>query len=372
MLVNHSYKCTWGTGRTQRRREGVRSLIAAGVQAYGKGVVAMRYVTLGASGLQVSRPCLGAMMFGHSDDAPTSEAESRRIIDAFLDAGGNFIDTANVYVRGESEEVVGRAIKARRDDVVLATKGFGPIGTGSDRPGWPADRSGPFAPNTVGLGRKYLVRALEGSLRRLGTDYVDLFQCHRPDPDTPIAETMATLHGFVQSGKVRYIGCSNWTGAQIVEAQWAAKELGGTPLISLQPRYSLNARRIEEDVLPTCERHGLGTMIYSPLGGGILTGKYKRGQQPPADSRAARGGVWAQMLDDQSLDLADEVGKVAAEVGATPTAVALAWVLSRRGVTSVIIGPRTWDQYEQNMAGFDLQLDQALIKRLSDASRWAR
>ena len=156
------------------------------------------------------------------------------------------------------------------------------------------------------------------------------YQCHRPDPDTPIAETMATLYGFVQSGKVRYIGCSNWTGSQIVEAQWAAKELGGTPFISLQPRYSLNARRIEEDVLPTCERQGLGTMIYSPLGGGVLTGKYKRGQRPPADSRAGRGGVWAEMLDDQSLDLADEVGKVAAEVGATPTAVALAWVLSRR------------------------------------------
>src|SRR5262249_49587133 len=138
----------------------------------------MRYVTLGASGLHVSRPCLGAMMFGHSDDAPTSEVDSCWIIDAFLDAGGNFIDTVNVYVRGESEEVVGRAIKTRRDDVVLATKGFGPIGIGSDRPGWFADRSGPFVPNTVGLGRKYLIRALEGSLRRLATDYGDLFQCH--------------------------------------------------------------------------------------------------------------------------------------------------------------------------------------------------
>src|ERR1700733_10788019 len=295
----------------------------------------MRYVNLGASGLQAARPCLGAMMFGHSDDAPTSEAESRRIIDAFLDAGGNFIDTANVYVRGESEEVVGRAIKARRDDVVLATKGFGPIGTGSDRPGWPADRSGPFAANTVGLGRKYLLRALEGSLRRLGTDYVDLFQCHRPDPDTPIAETMATLHGFVQSGKVRYIGCSNWTGSQIIEAQWAAKDLGGTPFISLQPRYSLIARRIEDDVLPACQRQGLGTMIYSTLGGGVLTGKYKPGQPAPEGSRAARGGFWTRMLDDQSVDLAVEVGKVAADIGATPAAVALAWVLSRRGVTTV-------------------------------------
>jgi aryl-alcohol dehydrogenase-like predicted oxidoreductase len=297
------------------------------------------------------------MMFGHSAQAPTDEKQSRRIIDAFIDAGGNFIDTANVYVGGESEEVVGRAVKGRRDQIVVATKGFGPIGEG---------------PNTTGLGRKYLYRALEASLRRLDTEYIDLYQCHRPDTETPIAETMATLHGFVQSGQVRYIGCSNWTGSQIVEAQWAARELGATPFISLQPRYSLNARRIEEDILPAAERQGLGTMIYSPLGGGVLTGKYKRDEAPPADSRVGRGGVWARMLDDQSLDLADEVGKIASEVGATPTAVALAWVLSRRGVTSVIIGPRTFDQYEQNMEGFDLGLDPALIKRLSDASRWAR
>jgi aryl-alcohol dehydrogenase-like predicted oxidoreductase len=201
---------------------------------------------------------------------------------------------------------------------------------------------------------------------------VDLYQCHRPDPDTPVAETMATLHGFVQAGKVRYIGCSNWTGSQIVEAQWAARDLGGTPFISLQPRYSLNARGIEEDILPACQRHGLGTMIYSPLGGGVLTGKYKPGEPAPAGSRAARGGWWAQMLDDQSIELATEVAKVAAEIGTTPTAVALAWVLSRRGVTAVIIGPRTFEQYEQNMAGFELELQRAVIKRLSDASRWAR
>jgi aryl-alcohol dehydrogenase-like predicted oxidoreductase len=225
----------------------------------------MQYTTLGESGLHISRACLGTMMFGYSPQAPASEQDSGRIIGAYLDAGGNFIDTANIYVGGESEEVVGRAIKTRRDEVVLATKGFGPIGQG---------------PNTMGLGRKYLIRALEQSLRRLDTDFIDLYQCHRPDPDTPIAETMATLHGFVQSGKVRYVGCSNWTGSQIAEAQWAARDLGGTPFISLQPRYSLNARRIEEDILPACQRLGLGTMIYSPLGGGVLTGKYRPGVPP--------------------------------------------------------------------------------------------
>jgi aryl-alcohol dehydrogenase-like predicted oxidoreductase len=317
----------------------------------------MEFLTLGASGLHVSRACLGAMMFGYTATAPCNEDEARRIIEGFLGDGGNFIDTANRYTDGESEEVVGRAIKGRRDEIVLATKGFGPIGEG---------------PNDSGLGRKYLTRALEGSLRRLGTDYIDVYQCHRADPDTPIEETMATLHGFVQSGKVRYIGCSNWTGSQIVEAQWAAAKIGGTPFVSLQPRYSLTARGIEEDVLPTCQRHGLGTMVYSPLGGGVLTGKYKRGVEPPADSRVGRGGMWGRMLDDQSLDAADEVGKVAADLGTTSTAVALAWVLARRGVTSVIIGPRTFEQYQQNMAGFDLQLDSSIVKRLSDATRWAR
>ena len=170
----------------------------------------MDYLTLGRSGLHVSRACLGAMMFGHSATAPCNEDEARRIIDGFLGDGGNFIDTANRYTGGESEEVVGRAIKAKRDEVVLATKGFMPIGEG---------------PNDRGLGRKYLTRALEDSLRRLGLDYVDVYQCHGPDADTPIQETMATLHGFVQSGKVRYIGCSNWTGSQIVEAQWAAERI---------------------------------------------------------------------------------------------------------------------------------------------------
>ena len=238
----------------------------------------MDYVNLGNSGLRVSPACLGAMMFGHGEHAPCDEEESGRIIDAFLDTGGNFIDTANVYTGGESEEVVGRAIKNKRERVVLATKGFGPIGDG---------------PNDVGLGRQYLHRALDASLQRLGTDYIDLYQCHRSDPNTPIEETMATLHGFVEAGKVRYIGCSNFSGSQIVEAQWAAEKIGGTPFVSLQPSYALTNRRIEEDILPTCQRHGLGTMIYSPLGGGVLTGKYKRGEEPPADSRAAREHVGA-------------------------------------------------------------------------------
>ena len=319
----------------------------------------MEYLTMGRSGLKVSRSCLGAMNFGTAD-APCSEDEARRIIDAFLDGGNNFIDTANVYTGGQSEEVVGRAIKAKRDSVVLATKARGPQGPG---------------PNDSGLSRVHLTRALEASLRRLDTDYVDLYQCHFWDPDTPIEETMATLDSFVRAGKVRYIGCSNFTGGQIVEAQWAAERVGGTPFVSLQPRYSLIARDIETDVLPTCQRQGLGTLVYSPLGGGVLTGKYSRGERPDPQTRygrvadSLRQRMASMVLTDRNFDIADAVEKVAAELGTTSTAVALAWVLSRRGVTSVIIGPRTLAQYEENEAGFSLELDPELIHRLNEASR---
>jgi aryl-alcohol dehydrogenase-like predicted oxidoreductase len=297
------------------------------------------------------------MNFGTGADAPCDEPEARRIIDAFLDAGHNFIDTANVYTGGQSEEVVGRAVASRRDSVVIATKGRGQQGPG---------------PNDVGLSRVYLTRALEASLRRLGTDYVDLYQCHFPDPDTPIEETMATLDDFVRQGKVRYLGCSNFSGSQIVEAQWAAERIHGTPLNSLQPRYSLIARDIETDVLPAAQRHGLGSIVYSPLGGGLLTGKYRRGEQPAADTRFGRrasAGWAATALTERNFEIVEAVEKVAAELGTTPTAVALAWVRGRRGVTSVIIGPRTLGQLEANLPGFGLGLPPELLGLLNDVSR---
>jgi len=325
----------------------------------------VEYVTLGRSGMKVSRVCLGAMNFG-TDGAPCEEAEARKIIDAFLDAGHNFIDTANVYTGGQSEEVVGRAVKGKRESVVIATKGRGPQGPG---------------PNDSGLSRRHLTQALEASLRRLDTDYVDLYQCHQPDPDTPIEETMATLDGFVRQGKVRYIGCSNFTGSQIVEAQWAAERIGGSPFVSLQPRYSLIARDIETDTLPAATRHGLGAIVYSPLGGGFLSGKYQRGQDPASDTRLGRsfgspgGGErpfnpWAAMtLTERNFDILDEVAKVAADLGSTTTAVSLAWLLGRRGVTSVIIGPRTLGQLEENLPGFDLELAPDVVHRLNEVSR---
>ena len=325
----------------------------------------MDYVNLGRSGLKVSRACLGAMNFGTAHTAPwCDEAEARRIIDAFLEAGGNFIDTANNYTGGQSEEVIGRAIKGRRDQVVIATKARIAQGSG---------------PNDQGLSRLHLTRALDASLRRLGVDHIDLYQMHSFDAATPLEETMDTLAGFVRAGKVRYIGASNFTGSQIVEAQWAASRGAGIPLTSLQPRYSLISREIEADVLPTAERHGLGTLTYSPLAFGILSGKYRRGEVPEADTRYGGGmghrgsaemAATARMaLSDRNLEIAEAVSAVAAELGATPSAVAVAWCLSRRGVSSVIVGPRTLGQLQDYLPAFALTLPEAAIKRLSDASK---
>jgi aryl-alcohol dehydrogenase-like predicted oxidoreductase len=320
----------------------------------------MDYVKLGNSGLKVSRLCLGAMNFGTGANAPTNEADAKAIIDKFLGEGFNFIDTANVYTQGQSEEIVGRAIKAKRDSVVLATKGRGQQGPG---------------PNDIGLSRVHLTRALDASLKRLNTDYVDLYQMHRWDDDTPIEETMDVLAGFVRAGKVRYVGASNFTGSQIVEAQWAAARQNGVPFISLQPRYSLIARDIEADILPAATRHGMGAIIYSPLGGGLLTGKYKQGEAPGADTRfgrrarAGQANPYAASLTDRSFAIVEEVQKVAREVNSSPAAVSIAWALTRRGVTSVIAGPRTMDQMTEYFAGVQLELPEPAVKRLSDVSR---
>jgi len=319
----------------------------------------MSSVKLGHSGLKVSRACLGTMTFGNTEWG-TDQAESQRIVDAFLDAGHNFIDTADVYNAGVSEEFVGRAVAGRRDEVVLATKGYNAMGAG---------------PNDRGSSRVHLTRALESSLRRLGTDYIDLYQLHNWDHDTPIEESMATLDSFVRSGKVRYIGCSNFYGSQLVEAQWAAERQGGAALVSLQPQYSLIWRDIELDILPTATRHGMGVIVWSPLGGGMLTGKYTSRDALPADSRLSRGsdmeaeGMRMLTLTDRNFGIVAEVGRVAADLDATPTAVSLAWLLNRPGVTSVIIGPRTVDQLHQNLAGFDLELPRESAKGLSKVSR---
>ncbi|MEW9533356.1 aldo/keto reductase [Microbispora sp. NPDC049125] len=323
----------------------------------------MDYRTLGRSGLRVSAACLGTMNFGTGGGVGScDEPEARRVVDAFLDLGHNFVDTADVYTGGQSEEILGRAISGKRASVVLATKAFLPAGPG---------------PNDRGLSRAHLTRALEASLRRLGTDYIDLYQCHQWDPHTPVEETLATLDGFVRAGKVRYIGCSNFTASQIVESRWAAERLGVTPFISLQPQYSLVARAVEAEILPACRRHGLGTMVWSPLAGGVLTGRYAQVAAPDADSRMGRllaspapmARAWAGgLLNERALRIAGEVGKVATDLGTTPTAVAIAWVRQRPGVTSVIIGPRNLDQLHGNLAGFALDLPPQATGPLDDVS----
>jgi len=329
--------------------------------------VGMEYVPLGRSGLKISPVCLGAMNFGApAGTTGASEDEAGNIIGAYLDAGGNIIDTADGYSAGQSEEIVGRAVKGRRDSVVLATKAFLPQGPG---------------PNDRGLSRVHLTRALEASLRRLGTDYIDLYQCHQWDPATPIEETVAALDAFVRSGKVRYLGCSNFTAAQIVESQWAAERVGGTPFISLQPQYSLIARDIEAEILPVCQRHGLGTLTWSPLGGGVLTGRFLPGEPPGDDSRIGRlkaspmpaARAWAEgILSERNLRIAGETAAIAADLGTSPANVALAWVARQPGVTAVIIGPRTVTHLHDNLAGFSLTLPPDALARLNEISRPAR
>lgn len=309
------------------------------------------YRTLGRSGLKVSPISLGAMNFGDSAwFASCDAAQARRIIDRFLDAGHNTIDTADAYTGGESEQVIGRALRGRRDQVAVSTKAFLPQGDG---------------PNQRGLSRAHLTRALEASLRRLETDYLDLYYCHQWDAGTPIEETMATLDGFVRSGKVRYVGCSNFTAAQIVESQWAAQRVGGTPFTALQAQYSLVARAIEAEILPTCERHGLGVTAWSPLGSGVLTGRY-RDTSPAADSRLGRllasaaptAQRWAgDLLTDRNLGIAGEVARIASDLGTTSVAVALAWARSRPDISSILIGPRTLEQLEDNLTAIELPVD---------------
>ncbi|OLF17800.1 aldo/keto reductase [Actinophytocola xanthii] len=322
----------------------------------------MDYPPLGRSGLQVSRVCLGTANFGTAWGLGVPEEEARPIIDAYLDAGHNFLDTADNYNAGESERIVGAAVRDRRDAVVIATKGYQPHGPG---------------PNRGGLSRVHLTRALEASLRRLGTDYVDLYQCHKWDPGTPIEETMATLDGFVRAGKVRYLGVSNLTAAQLVEAQWAAERVGGTPAVSLQAQFSLVCRDIEAEILPVCAAHGVGVLAYGVLGGGVLGGRYQRDAAPAPSTRLGKvlalatdtARRWVDdQLNERRLAVAEEVHRVADELGTTPAAVAVAWVLDRPEVTSVVLGPRTPEQYETSLPGFELDLPVEVRARLDGVS----
>ncbi|MFG2365950.1 aldo/keto reductase [Streptomyces mirabilis] len=304
----------------------------------------MKYRTLGRTGIKVSPYCLGAMMFGAIGNP--DHDDSVRIIHKALDAGINFVDTADAYSRGESEEIVGKALKGRRDDVVLATKAHLPMGDD---------------PNQRGNSRRWLVRALEDSLRRLGTDHVDLFQIHRPAPDTDVEETLSALTDLVRAGKVRAIGTSSFPASDLVEAQWVAERRGLTRFRSEQPTYSILNRGIEREVLPVCERYGMGALVYSPLAGGLLTGRYRKDRQ--ADSHRAAFG-FKHLSDERRLDIVEQLIPLAEKAGMSLTHLAMAFAIAHPGVTSAIIGPRTMAHLDDLLAGAETTLTDELLDQI--------
>jgi aryl-alcohol dehydrogenase-like predicted oxidoreductase len=313
----------------------------------------MAYRSLGRTGVQVSPLCLGAMMFG----GRTDPSESARIIDAALDAGINFVDTANVYSRGRSEEVVGAALAAngRRDRVVLATKVHG--------------RMDDDDPNAAGNSRRHIISACDASLRRLQTDWIDLYQIHRPSSAVPIDETLGALSDLVRAGKIRYVGFSTFAAWQVVQALWVAQELGLARVVCEQPPYHLLDRRIERELVPVALTYGLGLIPWSPLASGFLTGKYHRDDPPPTDARIFRDasgqlGQNGRVFGDAAFAVLDVVEALAAEKGCTPAQIAVAWCAAQPGVTSPIIGPRTMEQLEDYLGSLDVTLDAADAARL--------
>jgi len=307
----------------------------------------MEHRTLGTTGVQVSPLCLGAMMFGAWGN--TDHDESVQIIHGALDAGINFVDTADVYAQGESEEIVGKALLGRRDDVVLATKAHGTMGSDV---------------NHRGNSRRWLVREVEHSLRRLQTDWIDLYQIHRPDPATDIDETLGALTDLVRAGKVRYVGSSTFPASEIVEAQWVAEKRGRERFVTEQPPYSILARGIETEVLPTTQRYGMGVLPWSPLAGGWLSGRYRKGVDAPTSGRAARMPARYDLDDPANqakLDAADALGALADEHGISLVHMAIAFVIEHPGVTSAIIGPRTMEQLESQLGAAKLRLSTEVL-----------
>jgi aryl-alcohol dehydrogenase-like predicted oxidoreductase len=315
----------------------------------------MQHRTLGRTGVKVSPLCLGAMMFGGWGNRDHDDSVS--IIHAALDAGINFVDTADVYSSGESEEIVGKALAGRRDEVVLATKVHGQMGED---------------PNAGGNSRRWIMRACEDSLRRLGTDYIDLYQIHRPDPSTDIDETLGALTDLVRQGKVRYLGSSTFPASQIVEAQWSAERHGSERFVCEQPPYSLLVRGIEAEVLPVLDTYGMGAIVWSPLAGGWLSGKWRVG----ADDLSSRR---SRMLPDRydlslpenqrKLEAADALAQLADEAGLSLVHLAVAFTINHPQVTSAIIGPRKREQLDSQLGAADVVLDDDLLDRIDKIVR---
>jgi aryl-alcohol dehydrogenase-like predicted oxidoreductase len=313
----------------------------------------MEHRELGRTGVSVSPLCLGAMMFGAWGE--TDHDECIRIIHRALDAGINFIDTADVYARGESEEIVGKALAGRRDEVVLATKVHG--------------RMHDTDPNQFGNSRRWIVREVENSLRRLGTDYIDLYQIHRPEPDTDIDETLGALSDLIHQGKIRYAGSSTFPASAIVEAQWVARDRGRERFVCEQPPYSMLIRRVEADVLPTCRRYGMGVIPWSPLAGGWLSGKWRKG----ADDLSSRRSAMIPSRYDLSipgnqrkLDAAEALAQLAEEAGISLIEMAIAFVIRHPAVTAAIIGPRTMEHLESQLPAADVVLSDDVLDRIDE------
>jgi aryl-alcohol dehydrogenase-like predicted oxidoreductase len=312
--------------------------------------------------MQVSPLCLGAMMFGAWGE-PDHET-SIKIIHRALDAGINFIDTADVYSQGESEIIVGKALAGRRDDVILATKVHGQMGVPVDAPmGTPGD------PNRRGNSRRWIVREVEDSLRRLDTDWIDLYQVHRPDPGTDVEETLSALTDLRQQGKIRAFGSSTFPAHEIVEAQWAADRHGLGRFVTEQPPYSVLVRGVEADLLPVAERYGVGVLPWSPLAGGWLTGRYRKGQDAPASHRANRMPARYDLSNpdnQRKLEAADALAVLAEEAGISLVHLALAFVLRHPAVIAPIIGPRTMDHLESQLGAVDVVLTDDVLDRIDE------
>lgn len=315
----------------------------------------MDYRFMGRTGLKVSELCMGTQTFGWGAD----ETSAHALADQFVDAGGNFFDTSNIYNQGQSETILGKWLKGHgsRSQLVVATKVFFPAGDN---------------PNDTGLSRKHIFDQIENSLRRLQTDYVDLYQAHCWDASTPIEETFRAFDDLVRAGKVRYIGVSNFTASQLVRVNALCDRRDWARIVCLQPEYSLLVRSTEWELLPVCQEDGIGVIAWSPLAGGWLTGKYRRGQPPPPDSRVGRADRWDDLPDQRETEktwqIIDTLLAIAQERGKTPSQVALNWVLQQPGVTSPIFGARTSAQLADNLGCVGWSLSAEELERLNTAS----
>ena len=310
----------------------------------------MKHLPMGHTGVKVSAIGLGTNSFGGRAERATSIA----ILHRAIEAGINLIDTANIYTQTVSETIIGEGLRGRRHQVVLATKGGMKTGDG---------------PNDGGSSRYHLLREFEGSLRRLQTDYVDLYQIHTWDAETPLEDTLRTLDDLVRSGKVRYVGASNYAAWQLTKALWVSERRGFVRFETVQPAYSLAERAVERELVPLCRDQRIGLIAYFPLAGGILTGKYRKGQAPPKGSRAQTQPQFAKRISDQALQLAEDVAALASEVHCTPSQLALAWLIRQPAVCSAIAGATSVAQLDENLGALDVNLSEDVMRRLDEISR---